>query len=60
MKQQAELNRLRLEVAELARQSGITAFRRVPAPGIHPEFIGELARQVNDRARTAGWEVDHD
>jgi ferrochelatase len=49
------LYELDIEVAELARQSGITIFKRVPAPGCHPEFIGELARQVRDRVDSAGW-----
>ncbi len=47
---------LDIELAALARKDGITAFRRVPAPGCHPAFIAELARRVRRAAREAGWE----
>ncbi len=44
------------EMAGLARACGIGSFRRAPAPGCHPAFIGELVRLVERTARDAGWE----
>jgi len=51
---------LDIEVAGLAKKSGISSFKRVPAPGCHPDFIGELARQVDDQVQAAGWRVNAD
>jgi ferrochelatase len=49
---------LDIELAELAGENGIGSFRRVPAPGCHPDFIRELARLVRDRTEEAGWGRD--
>lgn len=43
------------EMAELARQCGIEDYCRAPVPGIHPDFIGQLARLVREQAHRAGW-----
>ena len=48
---------LDIELAALARECGITTFRRVAAPGCHPAFISEIARLVRRTAREAGWGV---
>jgi len=48
---------LDIELAAFARACGITAFRRVPAPGCHPAFIAEIARLVRSAAAQAGWEA---
>jgi len=48
---------LDVELAALARECGITTFRRVPAPACHPAFISEIARLVRRTAGEAGWEV---
>jgi len=51
------LYELDVEVAGLARSSGIASYRRVPAPGNHDLFIDELATQVQRRVTAAGWEI---
>jgi ferrochelatase len=52
---------LDIEMAKLAKECGITSFRRVATPGCHPEFIQELARLVSEQATAAGWKADgHD
>ncbi len=43
------------EMAGLADRCGIEDYRRAPAPGSHPVFIGQLARLVLEKARLAGW-----
>ena len=53
------LYELDIEHAELAREAGITRYRRVRTPGIHPAFMDELASQVRAATRAAGWEEEH-
>jgi ferrochelatase len=49
------LYELDIQTAELARSCGITTYRRAPAPGCHPDFIGELAGLVRQQAESTGW-----
>jgi ferrochelatase len=49
------LYELDLEHAALAREAGISLYRRAPAPGSHPAFMDELAAQVRTAVRAAGW-----
>lgn len=46
---------LDIEYAKLARESGVPAYVRVPALGVHPDFIAALARLV--RAARAEAEI---
>jgi ferrochelatase len=50
------LYELDLELKELAGKSGISSFKRAPAPGVHPGFIHMLAEVVRTCASEAGWE----
>lgn len=51
------LYELDVEVAELARACGITSYRRAATPGVHDQFIDELATQVQRQVSAAGWEI---
>jgi protoporphyrin/coproporphyrin ferrochelatase len=51
------LYELDLETAQLAKENGITTFRRAAAPGTHPAFIDELTRLVRRAVKQAGWET---
>lgn len=43
------------EMARLAESCNIASYRRAPAPGCRPEFIGQLGRLVREGAARAGW-----
>ena len=47
------------QIAMLAADCGITDYRRVPTPGCHEAFIGQLADLARHTVHEAGWEVDH-
>jgi len=50
------LYELDIEIAQLAAECGIESFKRTPAPGVHPAFIGMLEKLVIQTSEKAGWE----